>query len=295
MLALLLPNALAAEPTALTPTVIVAPPTVTGPLDGEEVWRGLSAAEVPVLACLADPVHPLPLDLKTLPVTWAVRPDGTVDRLVIRGLETLPEHQACLAKALGSARFPARSAETWVSTRFSLTGPSALAGHLTLLDLGGLAGAPATSPPTEGVGGVYGGLIATRSANPGGDPSPSTTTGSGSFGTTAGGTATMGSTPVIVGALDRSLVEAVLKRNLAQIRYCYQRELTKIPTLAGRISIRFTIAPDGSVSAAEVAESTMDNQLVPTCLTGRFMRFMFPAPRDHKPVTVTWPITFSPG
>lgn len=297
MLTLVLATALAAEPSALAPTVLVAPPTVTGPLDAQEVWRGVSAAEVPVLACIADPVHPLPLDVKSLPVSWAVRPDGKVDRLVVRGLETLPDHQACLTKALGGATFPARPSETLVSTQLSLSGPSSMSGHLTLLDLAGLLGATSTTAPSSGAGGVLGGVIGTRGTSLGGDPSLSASTsgGSGSFGTTGGGTATMGSTPVIVGALDRSLVDAVLKRNLAQIRYCYQRELTKNPQLAGRIAVRFTIAPDGSVSSAEIAESTMDNELVPTCLTGRFLRFVFPAPRNQKPVIVTYPITFSPG
>ena len=35
-----------------------------------------------------------------------------------------------------------------------------------------------------------------------------------------------------------------------QIRYCYQRELTKNPSLGGEITVKIVIAEDGSVSQA---------------------------------------------
>ena len=55
-----------------------------------------------------------------------------------------------------------------------------------------------------------------------------------------------------MGALDKSLIDAVIKRNMNQIRYCYQRELTKNPSLGGKIVVKFTIAKDGSVSKASI-------------------------------------------
>ncbi|MFH1466059.1 MAG: AgmX/PglI C-terminal domain-containing protein [Pseudomonadota bacterium] len=107
--------------------------------------------------------------------------------------------------------------------------------------------------------------------------------------------AASGGDPVILGALDRSLIDAVVKRNLAQIRYCYQRELTKNPDLAGKIVVKFVVAKDGTVSSAQVKSSTMGNAAVETCINSRFMRFQFPEPRGGGIVIVSYPFRFEPG
>jgi hypothetical protein len=110
-----------------------------------------------------------------------------------------------------------------------------------------------------------------------------------------GAIGTFGGDPIILGALDRSLIDEVIKRHMNQIRYCYQRELTRDPSLAGKVVIRFTIAGDGSVSQASVKETTMGNSAVEGCITGRFMRMQFPEPRGGGVVIVSYPFLFSPG
>jgi hypothetical protein len=64
-----------------------------------------------------------------------------------------------------------------------------------------------------------------------------------------------------------------------EIKYCYQRELTKNPALGGKIVIKFTIAKDGTVSSAHQKSTTMNNAAVENCIVGRFMRMQFPRPR----------------
>lgn len=282
LLALLVPTDLLAADlpaaTATTPTVLLAPPTTQGPLDGETVVKGVQGAESAVLACLADPAHPLPLDLTTLPATWAVLPDGRVDRVVIRGLESLPDHQGCLAAALMNARFPTSAGETMVSTRFSLSGPSSLSGHLNVLDLDSLF----RSTPTPAVGGV----VVAQGTTVGGDL--------GSFGSSAAGRVTVPAAPDIVGDLDRSLVEAVVKRNMAQIRYCYQRELVRKPSLQGEMRLRLVIDAGGAVSSATVEASTLENAALEGCIPGRFMHFVFPEPKGGGSVTVIYSFHFEP-
>ncbi|MBM76635.1 MAG: hypothetical protein CMK59_14610 [Proteobacteria bacterium] len=121
-------------------------------------------------------------------------------------------------------------------------------------------------------------------------------TGGGSYGKKKkGGIGKIGGTPVILGALDKSLIDAVIKRNMNQIRYCYQRELTKNPSLGGKIVIKFFIAKDGSVSRAEVKSSSMGSKVVESCITGRFRRFKFPEPKGGGIVIVSYPFLFSPG
>jgi TonB family protein len=113
---------------------------------------------------------------------------------------------------------------------------------------------------------------------------------------------------IILGALDKSLIDEVLKRNLNQIRYCYQRELAnqlelakqqpelaKQPELAGEITVKFVISKTGSVSKAEVKSSTMGNAAVESCIVSRFLTFQFPAPKGGGIVIVSYPFVFTPG
>lgn len=120
--------------------------------------------------------------------------------------------------------------------------------------------------------------------------------GGGNFGSKGeGGIGTVGGDPIILGALDKSLIDAVIKRNMSQIRYCYQRELTKNPALGGKITVKFVIAKDGTVSSATTKTTTMNNPAVESCINGRFMRFQFPEPKGGGIVIVSYPFIFSPG
>ena len=88
---------------------------------------------------------------------------------------------------------------------------------------------------------------------------------------------------------------AFLKRHMAQIRYCYQRELTKDPSVKGKIVIKFVIAKDGSVSSANTKTTTMNSPSVENCIVSRFMRMQFPEPKGGGIVIVSYPFIFSAG
>ncbi len=120
--------------------------------------------------------------------------------------------------------------------------------------------------------------------------------GGGTFGAKGeGGLGAVGGDPIVLGALDRSVVDAVVKRHLNQIRYCYQRELTRVPGLAGSVTVKFTIAADGTVSAAAIKSSTLGNAAVEQCIVGRFSRMVFDSPHGGSIVIVSYPFTFAPG
>ncbi len=155
--------------------------------------------------------------------------------------------------------------------------------YVTLARFDDLVAQPLEGPSDE-VGGGTGKGLATKAA------------GTGSFGAKGeGGIGRMGSDPIILGALDKSLIDAVLKRNMNQIRYCYQRELTKNPNLGGKIVVKFVIAKDGTVSNATTKSSTMGSPAVENCINSRFMRFTFPEPKGGGIVIVSYPFVFSPG
>jgi hypothetical protein len=170
--------------------------------------------------------------------------------------------------------------------------------------IGGLIGAKGTQIGGGGLGargsglgggGTAGGLGGLGTKGVGGGAS-GYGSGGGNFGAKGeGGIGRIGGDPIILGALDKSLIDAVIKRHMNQIRYCYQRELTKNPDLGGKISVKFVIAKNGSVSKASTKSSTMGNRAVEGCINGRFMRFKFPEPKGGGIVIVSYPFIFAPG
>jgi hypothetical protein len=96
----------------------------------------------------------------------------------------------------------------------------------------------------------------------------------------------------VLGALDKGIIQQVIRRHMNQLRYCYQRELTTSPSLSGRIEVKFVVARDGTVSSASVASSTMGNQAVESCIAGRFQRMVFPEPQGGGIVVVRYPLVF---
>ncbi len=100
---------------------------------------------------------------------------------------------------------------------------------------------------------------------------------------------------ITLGSLDKSLIDAVIKRHMSAIRYCYQRELSKDPGLGGKVSVKFVIAGDGSVSKASIPRSSLGSSAVESCMTSRFLQMKFPEPKGNGIVIVTYPFLFSAG
>ncbi len=98
---------------------------------------------------------------------------------------------------------------------------------------------------------------------------------------------------VVQGSLDKELIRQVIRRNIGQIKYCYEKELQVKPKLAGKIAVRFVIAPNGDVASAKVAEgSTLTDASVGECVTVRVRSWKFPSPKGGGSVIVTYPFVF---
>jgi hypothetical protein len=113
-------------------------------------------------------------------------------------------------------------------------------------------------------------------------------------GKTEGDIRNPGGDPIVIGQLDKAVVHAVVQRHLNNIRYCYQRELQRDPSMSGKVTVKFVIAGDGSVSSAETKSTTLHNSAVESCINGRFMRMEFPSPKKNGVVVVTYPFLFAP-
>lgn len=98
---------------------------------------------------------------------------------------------------------------------------------------------------------------------------------------------------VVQGSLDKELIRQVIRRNIGQIKYCYEKELQIKPRLAGKLAVRFIISPSGDVTSANVAEgSTLTDRAVGQCVTVRVRSWKFPSPKGGGSVIVTYPFVF---
>lgn len=149
---------------------------------------------------------------------------------------------------------------------------------------------------TKGVGIGGGGLLGSLSGGVGGlgRGAGGYGTGGGTFGSKGSGGTSVAGRPIVMGSLDKSTVEGVIKRHLNPIRYCYQRELTKDPTLQGKLVVKFGIGADGTVRSASIASDTLGNDALGGCVVGRVMRMTFAAPGGGGTVEVSYPFVFSP-
>ncbi|MCP3060089.1 TonB family protein [Myxococcus sp. K38C18041901] len=99
----------------------------------------------------------------------------------------------------------------------------------------------------------------------------------------------------VVGGLDKDVIAKVIRRHQNEIKYCYESELNKDPSLAGKVAVAFTIDPAGMVSDATVSESTLGNSRAEQCMISRIRRWKFPEPKGGGVVAVTYPWMFSPA
>lgn len=98
---------------------------------------------------------------------------------------------------------------------------------------------------------------------------------------------------LLIGSLEKAEIDAVMKRALNQFRHCYSLELQRDQNLAGKVTLSFTIAADGTVSQAGVSRSSMNNANVESCLASRLYKLQFPQPRGGGIVKVSYPFYFS--
>ncbi|MDX1508130.1 MAG: AgmX/PglI C-terminal domain-containing protein [Woeseiaceae bacterium] len=92
----------------------------------------------------------------------------------------------------------------------------------------------------------------------------------------------------------REEIELVFDRNKGAIFALYNRALRRDPTLEGKLVLRLTIAPDGSVTACEIVSSELNDPDLEQRLVQRIKLFRFEA-RDVEPITTTKPIDFFPA
>jgi hypothetical protein len=96
------------------------------------------------------------------------------------------------------------------------------------------------------------------------------------------------------GSLPAEIVQRIVRQNYGRFRMCYESGLRGNPNLSGRVTARFVIGRDGSVSNVQNGGSDLPDPGVISCVVQAFYGLSFPAP-DNGIVRVSYPIMFSVG
>jgi hypothetical protein len=98
----------------------------------------------------------------------------------------------------------------------------------------------------------------------------------------------------VSGKLPKEVIQRIVRQNYGRFRMCYEQGLVRNPNLEGRVTARFVIGREGSVSNVSNGGSDLPDSGVASCVIGAFYGLSFPSP-DGGIVTVSYPIMFSPG
>ena len=90
-------------------------------------------------------------------------------------------------------------------------------------------------------------------------------------------------------------IQIVFDRYKAALYRIYNRELRNNPALQGKMVLKITILPDGSVSLAQVESSDMDSAALNSKIVARVKRFNFGPKAGVPTITILYPIDFLPA
>jgi hypothetical protein len=98
---------------------------------------------------------------------------------------------------------------------------------------------------------------------------------------------------MVNGRLPPDAIRRIIRQNFGRFRLCYETGLRANPTLEGRVTVRFVIGRDGSVSSVADGGSDLGDPAVVSCVVRAFYGLSFPQPEGGI-VTVTYPLVFTP-
>ena len=95
------------------------------------------------------------------------------------------------------------------------------------------------------------------------------------------------------GDLSRQSLQAVIDKNRAQVRNCYEKRLKVNNVLQGDLKLKLKIGANGQVAALAVSGSLHDNEVF-GCVRSVAQRWSFAPPTEGKCAVVQVPFQFSP-
>jgi hypothetical protein len=92
------------------------------------------------------------------------------------------------------------------------------------------------------------------------------------------------------GGLSPEQIRRVVMAHLGALRACYESEAERNPNLKGGVTVGWQIAPEGNVTGANVAGSSLGNPRVEGCVVRQVKGWRFPS--SGAPSNVSWPFKF---
>ena len=126
------------------------------------------------------------------------------------------------------------------------------------------------------------------------DGTPGSENGDNNAGNRVRGNVTMNN-PEVSGSLDKRIIQKIVRQHYGELRACYEKELSKVKGLNGRIVVIWLVSPQGTVTSALVKETTLKNKNVESCVTNSIKFWRFPAPRGGGIAKVEYPFVFEMG
>ena len=96
------------------------------------------------------------------------------------------------------------------------------------------------------------------------------------------------------GGCDKGDIQKNVRRRAAAIRACYERQLLTKPDLAGKLTVQWTINPEGEVESIKPEGDSLGNNEVTDCVLRALRRIRFKKP-DAGICVILWPFVFQPG
>lgn len=100
--------------------------------------------------------------------------------------------------------------------------------------------------------------------------------------------------PEVEGDLSPDVVKKEMQKNIRALKDCYERQLKRFPTLAGKLVIAFEILDSGKVGNVDFTEDSLKNSDVKACIKERARYWRFPKPSGGS-VFVNFPLVFTPA
>ena len=251
-----------------------ASPTVTELAFGDKVERStvdaaLRGRMVPIQKCLL--LYHWRVKEGDVVVLAIIAPSGKPTKVEAGGHD--PTAVGCVKKAIAALRLPKTARGGAVATTIHLESKSKsltkalekFSGKADTTGVAGLGPAGGVRPDESGVGT----LDRAKPAPPAGR--------------------VMLEDPDVQPGADRDVIVRVVTARAGILRACYEQELARRKTLAGTVTVVFTIGTAGAVSAAR-ADKGIDPK-VDACVASQIQRMTFP--RRARELVVRYPVTFS--
>ncbi|MCS6799625.1 MAG: AgmX/PglI C-terminal domain-containing protein [Myxococcota bacterium] len=86
----------------------------------------------------------------------------------------------------------------------------------------------------------------------------------------------------------------MIRSRRSAFQRCYETSLRNNPTLAGKVTVEFTIQPSGGVTGARAVENTTGDGALASCIVGVIGRLRWTTGPEDGSVTFSYPFVFAP-